>query len=361
MPATTFREMPCRLVPGSGLWLSEIGLGLWKWGDPEYDGSRVGDHAGFAILDRALELGAFHWDTACSYNQGSGNSERLLGRYFAARGPAVREQVVLATKIKNGVRYEHETKRAFTPNQQGASRLYIRRQVERCLRRLQTDWIDVLYLHSPLVDEQGRWVVPLEETWGAMDDLVTSGKVNYLAVSNHSATEIEQVQQALAQVGKDASRRIVLVQNSYNMLERDQVARPRDLATGQGEGDFLARCAEQRVGLVPYFPLASGALTGRYRRDTLDKVEGRITAEGTGERFLTERNLRIIEQLEPIAKDKDCSLPQLAIAYLLQREVVSSVIAGVTRLEQLEDNAAAAKVELTDADMQKIDALLAAK
>ena len=128
-----FRGMGCRQVGHSGLWVSEVGLGLWKWGDPSYDGSKVGEHEGFKILDRALELGVFFWDTANSYNWGSGNSERLIGRYFASRGRRVREQVVLATKIANSVREEHEEKADFTPNQRGASRLYIRRAVEGCL------------------------------------------------------------------------------------------------------------------------------------------------------------------------------------------------------------------------------------
>jgi aryl-alcohol dehydrogenase-like predicted oxidoreductase len=165
MKRRKFRDMKCRQVGHSGLWVSEVGLGLWKWGDPSYDGSRVGEHEGFKILDRALELGVFFLDTANSYNWGSGNSERLIGRYFASRGRCIREQVVLATKIANPVRAEYEEKADFTPNQRGASRLYIRRAVEGCLRRLQTDYIDLLYIHYPVVDKENmrrRWRRPGE-------------------------------------------------------------------------------------------------------------------------------------------------------------------------------------------------------
>lgn len=311
------------------------------------------EHDGFRLLDRALELGVFHWDTACSYNQGAGNSERLVGRYFAARGRAAREQVVLATKIKNSVRREHESGAAFTPNQSGASRVYIRTQVEACLQRLQTDWIDVLYLHSPVLDAQGDWVTPLAETWSTLDDLVTAGKVHYLAVSNQGLAHIEASRAALEQVGKDASRRIVLVQNRYNLLERAQVTRE---AQGN-ESAFLDTCQRLQLGLIPYYPLASGALTGRYRAQDAADVPGRITSEGTAKHFLNARNRTIIDAMVALAEAKGCTLAQLAIAWLLRRGAVTSVIAGVTRLEQIEDNAGAPGVELTDADMAQLDAL----
>jgi len=298
----------------------------------------------------------FHWDTACSYNAGAGNSERLLGRYFSSRGSDVRDQVILATKVRNSTRPEHVTDYDFTPNQSGASRVYIVRQVEACLRRLCTDHIDLLYLHAPYLDDEGNHIVPLEETWGAMDDLVTQGKVCYLAVSNHSARQIDEVQQTLATVGKDISRRIVVVQNRYSLLERDAVA-----ADDQGsEGEFLDYCSTQGIGIVPYFPLASGLLTGRYRRDNLEAVAGRISDEGTQGRWLSDRNLNVVEGLIPIAEEKGCTLAQLAIAWLLSRDQVASVIAGVTRMEHLEDNAQAHQVELTDEDLQRIESVLTA-
>lgn len=350
----TYRDMPCRRAGRSGLWLSEVGLGLWKWGDPSYDGSRVGDHDGFRILDRALELGVFHWDTACSYNLGSGNSERLLGRYFASRSRDVRDRVVLATKVSNPVRPEHALEAEFTPNQSGASRIYIHFAVEQCLRRLQTDVIDLLYLHSPRLDDNGEFIVPLEETWGAMDDLVTQGKVRYIAVSNHSAAQMHAVTETLAGVGKDASRRIVAVQNRYNLLQRDRVASDEEGA----ETAFLQSAADLGVGIVPYYPLASGLLTGRYRKDRLDDASGRIIDDGAQDNWLTDANLDAVEGLIQIAGRKGISLAQLALAWLLSREQVASVIAGVTRMEQLEDNVGAPAVSLEGDDHQDIDAVL---
>ena len=355
MKATAeYNGMKCRLAGHSGLWLSEVGLGMWKWGDPSYDGARIGDHDGFKVLDRALELGIFHWDTACSYNKGAGNSERLLGRYFASRGRAVREKVILATKVRNSVRPEHAMEASFTPNQSGASRVYICNEVENCLQRCQTDRIDLLYLHSPHADGDGNYLTPPEETWGAMDDLVSQGKVRYLAVSNHSLEQIDAAQQALESVRKDASRTLVTIQNRYNMLERANVTQEE----GGDDGAFLKACEERDLGVVPFYPLASGVLTGRYRRDNLDCVEGRIIDDAAQDMFLTDRNLKVVEGLDPIAKEKGITLAQLALAWLLARSPVVSVIAGVTRLEQIEDNAGAAQVELSEGDQARIEQVL---
>jgi len=354
MRRKVFRGMGCRQVGRSGLWVSEVGLGLWKWGDPSYDGSKVGEHEGFKILDRALELGVFFWDTANSYNWGSGNSERLIGRYFASRGRRVREQVVLATKIANSVREEHEEKADFTPNQRGASRLYIRRAVEGCLRRLQTDYIDLLYVHYPVLDEEGEYETPLEETWGTLDDLISDGVVYYLGVSNYNIRQIEEAREALRKVAKDASRRIVAVQNPYNLLERDAVSKEE----GVGEAEFLRYIREAGIGLVPYFPLAAGMLTGKYRKDNIDRVKGHIIDDKLQDRYFTEANFRAVELLQEFAKRKGVTLPQLAIAWLLSHEEVCGVIAGVTKMEHLEDNAKATSIELTEEDLREIDEIL---
>jgi aryl-alcohol dehydrogenase-like predicted oxidoreductase len=355
----TFREMAYRRMGNSGLWVSEVGLGLWKWGDPVYDGSRVGEHEGFRILDRALELGVTHWDTANSYNGGSGNSERLLGRYFKSRGQRVRDTVVLATKVRNAVREEHETERDFAPNDDGASHKYIVQAVEGCLRRLQTDRIDVLYHHSPALLPDGSWSTPLDETWDAFDQLVRQGKVLYLAVSNRTIDQLEEERKALAAVASNTSRRIIAVQNWYNALQRPRVSSINGNPTLQDEREFFDYIARQGIGLVPFVPLAVGLLTGRYRHGRIDP-SGRLS-EQAGEawryQFLTERNLERVDQLDAIAGRKGCTLAQLAIAWLLSHEVVCSVIAGVTRMEHLEDNARATFVSLTEEERTEIDQL----
>ncbi len=351
-----FRSMPCRRVGNSGLFVSVVGLGMWKWGDPVYDGSRIGDHEAFEVLDRALELGVFHWDTACSYNLGSGNSERLLGRYFAARPRSVREQVVMATKIHNPVRAEHAMQADFTPNQLGASRTYIHFGVDKCLERLQTDYIDLLYLHQSGTDGEGNYRVPIDETWGAFDDLVSEGKVRYLAVSNHSAKQMANVVATLKKVGKDVSRRIVAVQNRYNLVQQDSLASEE----GGRASDFLKAAARADVGVIPYYPLASGLLTGRYRKGKLEEASGRIIDDGDEAEFLTEPYLEAVEGLLSVAESKGISLAQLAIAWLLANEQVPSVIAGVTEMGHLEDNVNAAGVELTDDDMARIGEIVEA-
>ena len=356
METKLFRGMKCRRMGNSGLWVSEVGLGTWKWGDPSYDGSRVGDHYGFEILDRALELGIFHWDTACSYNLASGNSERLLGRYFASRPSSVRDMVVLATKISNSAREEHEMNRDFSPNESGASRKYIMRETERCLERLQTDRIDILYVHQPSLMADGSWEAPLDETWAAMDDLVSMGLVNYIALSNRTAAQIEEEAEVLETVASNSARRIIAVQNWYNLAERNKVATEGEDRTEGSEEAFLGYAAKKNIGVIPFFPLAGGLLTGRYRKGNLDS-SGRIVKDGDywQKIFLTERNLELVERLDEIARRKDCSMSQLAIAWLLSHEEVPSVIAGVTRMEHLENNAGAPSVELSVEDLKEID------
>jgi aryl-alcohol dehydrogenase-like predicted oxidoreductase len=343
----------------SGLWVSEIGLGLWKWGYPSYDGSRIGEHEGFKILDRALELGVTHWDTANSYNMGSGNCERLLGRYFKSRGPRVREQVVLATKIRNSARAEHEMKRDFSPNEAGASRRYIIKAVEDCLTRLQTDWIDVLYHHAPCVLPDGSWETPLDEMWDAFDHLINQGKVRYLAVSNRTLDQLEAERNALAQVATNSSRRLIGVQNAYNLLQRPKVSALGDNATLADEQAFLDYLTEKKIGLVPYIPLAVGLLTGRYRKGDLDPT-GRLSQKADAwwrDEFLTDRNLELVEDLLAIAEAKECTLPQLAMAWLLSHDEVCSVIPGVTKMAHLEDNVKACTVSLTQEELDELNKL----
>jgi 1-deoxyxylulose-5-phosphate synthase len=350
-----YHGMPHRRMGNSGLWVSEVGLGLWKWGDPSYDGSRVGDEEGGRILDRALELGATHWDTANSYNQGFGNSERLLGRYLNRRGSRVRGQIVLATKVRNPVRDEHEMTREFTPNERGGSRLYILRAVEDSLRRLQTDTIDVLYHHAPVLLPDGSQETPLEEMWDAFHTLVAQGKVRYLAVSNRSLEQLAADRETLKAVSANPSRRIIGVQNWYNLLQRPKVA-ALDNAGFQDEQAYLDYLAQAGIGLIPYVPLAVGLLTGRYRKGAFD-TSGRLYQEDWRDDFLTERNLALVEDLAAFAGDKGCTLSQLAIAWLLSRDVVCSVIAGVTKMAHLEDNVQAVSLKLTREELAWLDRL----
>ena len=359
METKTYKGMVYRRVGNSGLWVSEVGIGLWKWGDPSYDGSRVGEHEGFRILDRALELGVIHWDTANSYNEGSGNSERLLGRYFQSRGTRARNMVVLATKVKNAVRDEHEMTRDFSPNESGASRKYIVQAVEDCLRRLQTDRIDILYHHSPNLLPDSSWETPLDETWDTFDLLIRQGKVLYLAVSNRTAAQLEAESRALVDVASNSSHRIIGIQNRYNILDRPRVSKKKGEPTVADEQEFLEYIAQKGIGLIPFMPLALGLLTGRYRKGKLDET-GRLSkqaGEARRDEFLTDRNLALVDKLDAIAKRKGCSLAQLSIAWLLSHEVICSVIAGVTKMEQLEENAMSPSVSFSQEELEEVDNL----
>lgn len=351
MERKEFNGMKYRQAGNSGLWLSEIGLGLWKWGYPEYDESRIGEHEGFKVLDRALELGVTHWDTANSYNLGSGNCERLLGRYLSRRDRFTREQVVVATKIRNPVRSEHEEARSFSPNQMGASRKYIMQAVEGSLRRLNSEYIDILYHHAPNLKEDGSWETPLEETWAAFEDLIRQGKVLYAAVSNRSGKQLTEENAALGAVSGPFKSRLVTVQNRYSLIDRSSVG------GDETESSFFKRIRAEKIGLIPMMPLAVGFLTGRYRRGSTD-TQGRLATaadKSWAESYLTEQNYEILDLVERIASDHGATIPQVALAWLLSHDEVPSVIAGVTKMAQLEDNVGAASLVLTSEELRELE------
>lgn len=350
----SFNGMNYRRCGESGLWLSEIGLGLWKWGDPSYDGSRIGEHDGFAVLDRALELGVTHWDTANAYNMSSGNSERLLGRYFANRSGHTRDQVVLATKIRNPVRAEHELNRAFSPNESGASRKYIIQATEASLRRLRTDYVDILYHHGPSLLPDGSWDTPVEETWSAFEDLVRMGKVRYLAISNRNGVQLAQESAALRHAAGPKDTRLIAVQNRYNLVDRHRVS-----YSDESEASFLDRLRDERIGLIPMVPLAVGFLTGRYRRDSIDE-SGRLASaadKSWAESYLTVANFELIDVMDRIAAAHDASIANIALAWLLTHKQIPSVIAGVTKIEQLEDNSKATSLTLDEKETELLNDL----
>jgi aryl-alcohol dehydrogenase-like predicted oxidoreductase len=352
MNRKTYNGMNYRRCGASGLWLSEIGLGLWKWGCPDYDGSRIGEHDGFRVLDRALELGVTHWDTANAYNMGSGNSERLLGRFLSSRDSRTRDAIVLATKIRNGVRSEHEMQRSFTPNETGSNRKYIMQATHASLRRLQTDYIDILYHHFPDINPDGSWETPLEETWSTFEDLVRQGKVRYVALSNRTGAQLRDESAAIRRVSAPLDTRIIAVQNRYNLVDREKVS-----TGGESEAEFLELLRRERIGLIPLVPLAVGFLTGRYRRDRMDE-SGRLASaadETWANDYLTDENRDLIDYLDEIARAHDATVARIAIAWLLAHQEIPSVIAGVTRMDQLEDNAKATAIELSESELAALD------
>lgn len=343
MPGDT-RTMPLRRCGRSGLMLSAVGLGLGRFGPDAGRPITADDESrGFALLDRAMELGVTHWDTASGY-QGS-NSEGLVGRYFAARGPAVRERVILSTKWHG-------------PH--GGGRGMIRKAVERSLRLLQTDYLDLFMLHNPMW-ERGSYLAPLEETWGTLDDLVTRGRIHYLGISNAHTINVRDAEETLARVGKDGSRRLAAVENVYNLIRRGQVGRGMwtEWERGATESAFLSDLEGRGIGLIPFWPLADGALGGGYRRANLAAARARAKNDNFRAEYLEGPTFDAIERLGEFADRKGIPLSQLAIAWLLTKPIVASVIVGASSVEHLTSNAAAAFVSLSAEGVAAVEAIAA--
>ena len=288
----------------SGLRVSRVGLGCNNFGRRlDLEGAR-------AVVDAALEVGINFLDTADIY--GGGDSERFLGEVLAGR----RDQVVLATKF--GMGGEEGTARG--------SRDYMRRALASSLERLRTDYVDLYYYHQP------DGVTPIAETVAAMAELVEEGPVRAIGVSNFSVEQLDEAVEAAP---------VAALQNRYSLLERE------------AEADVLPRCAELGVGFIPYFPLASGLLTGKYSR-------GQPAPPGTrleGSDVLTDEAFDEIERLEEFASARGHTLLELAIAGLASQPAVVSVIAGATKPEQVRSNAAAGDWELGEDDLRELSEL----
>ena len=273
-----------------------------------------------AVVHAALDAGINFFDTADIY--GETKSEEFLGRALGQR----RGEVVIATKF--GGKIDDERR--------GAKPDYIRRAAEDSLRRLGTDRIDLYQLHMP--DPE----VPIADTLGALDALVKAGKVREIGCSNFS---VEQLRQAAAAVRPGAAR-FVSVQNQYSLLHRDS------------ERDVLPECEREGLAFLPYFPLASGLLTGKYRRGQPAPEGSRLGSGGRPSNMLTEENLARVEALIQFAASRGHTILDLAISWLASRPAVASVIAGATLPEQTRANAAAAGWRLTGGELAEIDAIV---
>jgi aryl-alcohol dehydrogenase-like predicted oxidoreductase len=306
-----------RQLGNSGLQVSVVGLGCNNFG------WRIDVEASRKVVDRALDLGVTLLDTADIYGK-FGGSEEALGEILGAR----RKEIVLATKFGMAMDEEERLK--------GASRRYIMRAVEASLKRLKTDWIDLYQVHRP------DPLTPIEETLRALDDLVRQGKVRYLGCSNYAAW---QVADAMWTSRDRLLNAFISCQDEYSLVMRDI------------ERELMPAMQHHGLGLLPYFPLASGLLSGKYKRGALPEGARLAAVQGLGQRYLTEENWQKIEKLEPFARERGRSLLELAFAWLLARPKVASVIAGATTPEQVEQNVKAAEWELVPADIAEIDRL----
>lgn len=307
--------MDYRRLGHSGLLVSEVGLGTNNFG------TRLDEARGREVLHQALDLGITFIDTADVY--GKGASESLLGKLLGPR----RQQVVLATKVGMAM--------SDSPYEVGGSRRWIFQSVEASLRRLGTDWIDLYQLHQP------DPATPIDETLQALDDLVRAGKVRYAGYSNFAAWQLVDADWT-ARTGHLA--RPISAQDHYNLLVRDI------------ERELLPTCRALGLGLIPYFPLESGFLTGKYR-EGVTPPGARLGESPLAGRVLTPENFARLERLRQFAEEGHHALLGLAFSWLLSHAEVASVIASASSAEQVRQNMQAATWRLDASEMEAVGAI----
>jgi len=313
--------MEYRSLGKSGLLVSEICLGTMVFGE---DGSLGTDEAtAINMIHHYLDVGGNHIDSANIY--AGGRSEEIVGRAIKDR----RDKLVLATKARFPM--------GEGPNDQGLSRNHIFNRVEDSLRRLQTDRIDLLYMHC--------WdpITPIEESLRACDDLVKQGKVRYIGVSNFKAW---QLMKSLGLSDRHGWARFIAAQYQYSLVVRDI------------EREFNDLCSSEGVGITPWGPLGGGFLTGKYHRGEKPQ-HGRLAVmpdetEESWHRRATEQNWQILDTLDDIATNYSITHSQIALTWLLAQPAVSSVIIGVRTPEQLEDNLNISKIKLPSTEIERL-------
>jgi aryl-alcohol dehydrogenase-like predicted oxidoreductase len=306
-----------RQLGKSGVRVSTIGLGTNRFG------IRVDQPGVTEIVDGALDLGINFIDTADVYQEG--RSEESLGVALQGR----RHTVILATKGYN--------KTGQGPNDYGASRHHLLNAVEASLRRLQSDYIDLYQIH--------RWdtTTPIEETLRTLDDLVRAGKLRYIGASNFAAWQLARANLLAELRGWEP---FITIQPHYHMFERSI------------EAELIPYCNEYGVGILPYFPLAGGFLTGKYKRGESAPTGSRGESSTYVQDYMTDANFTRIERLGAWAQERDRSLGELAHAWLLAQPQVSSVISGATSLEQVQANAKAGDWRLTAEELAEVNGVL---
>jgi aryl-alcohol dehydrogenase-like predicted oxidoreductase len=278
-----------------------------------------------AVVHKALDLGVTLFDTADVYG-GRGTSEQLLGQALGER----RKEIVLATKFGGPM--------GDSPLDRGGSKRRVHRALEASLTRLGTDYIDLYQMHFPDAE------TPIEETLEALDEAVKQGKIRYVGCSNFKGWQLVE---SLWTSERRNLTRFVSAQNHYNLLERTI------------RHEMLPACSKHAVGMLPYFPLASGLLTGKYRRGEKPGKDTRLGLWGErGSRLLGDDSFAKVERFEAFAKERGKELLDLAFGWLLSQREVPSVIAGATRPEQVESNVKAGAYRLSGEDMQALAPLL---
>ena len=295
--------------------LAGIGCNNFGW--------RIDADGTAAVVNAAIGAGINFFDTADIY--GGGQSEEYLGRALKGR----RDKVLIATKF--GMK--------MADGKEGAKPAYVRQAAEDSLRRLGTDHIDLYQIHKPDTS------TPIADTLGALDELVKAGKVREIGCSNFSAEQLREAAQASA---KSGVARFVSVQNNYSLLHREP------------ETEVLPECQRQGIAFLPYFPLANGLLTGKYRQGQPFPKSSRAE-DGFGPKVFTEENLALVEELRRFAESRGHTLLELSMAWLAAKKPIASIIAGAKTAEQAKSNASAVAWRMTDADVAAVDNILTAK
>lgn len=315
--------MEYRNLGHTGLKVSELCLGSMQFG------WTADQSLSYQILDEAWQAGINFIDTADIYsNWASGNpggvSEQIIGKWMS-RSKISRDQIVIATKVRGQM--------GKGPNDQGLSRTHIFDAVEKSLKRLNTDYIDLYQAHW--FDEE----TPIDETLMAFDDLVHQGKIRYIGASNYPAWRLMQ---SLWMSDKLNIVRYDSLQPHYNLVNRTEF-----------EHELSQVCSEYGIGVIPYSPLAGGFLTGKYQKD--NPIPESQRADGTKRRYFNNFGWRVLMAAEEIAVEKNKSVSQIALAWLLSQEVVTSPIIGPRTLKQIKDNLGAAGLRLTMDEIQKLN------
>jgi aryl-alcohol dehydrogenase-like predicted oxidoreductase len=320
--------MEYRKLGPSGLRVSTLCLGTMTFGEADEQSfmHNVGcdEQTSFSIMSRALDAGVNFFDTADVYGQ-DGLTERVIGKWFHDVGR--RDEVVLATKFRFAM--------GKGPNKAGGSRYRIVRAVEESLRRLRTDRIDLYQIHMQDID------TPEEETLRALDDLVRQGKVLYIGCSNYAAYRLLE---SLWISKTQGLERFVSAQMQYSLVTREI------------EREHVPVCRDHSVGILPWSPLGGGFLSGKYRKGQTPPTGTRLEQwKDRWGRFDTDRNWRILAAVDRVAEATGSSTSQVALAWLLRKPTVTSVIFGARSIEQLEDNLGAAELKLSDEQLAALD------
>jgi aryl-alcohol dehydrogenase-like predicted oxidoreductase len=312
--------MEYRPLGQSGIKVSAIGLGCNNFG------LRADMAQTKAVVDKAIALGVTLFDTADRYGSPAGTSERYLGEVLGPR----RKNIVLASKFANAM--------DDSGTMEGASPRYIRTAVEASLKRLNTDWIDLYQFHR--ADPE----TPIDDSLRALEDLVREGKIRHIGCSQFSPAQIREAQGAAKKAGMTG---LVSAQNHYNLLKRDM------------EKDFIPALRESGVAFIPFYPLAGGLLTGKYKRDSAPEGSRFHKPREQEKRALGVDPWPTLEKLEKFCAARGRSMLELAVNWLLAKPELASVIAGATRPAQIEQNVKAVGWSLSASDLAEIDRLTA--